>query len=186
MYARVLKNGKYFHVTNTHTQSDSVGDESYIRNWQYSLIREIVDRQNIPTSEMVFMGGDYNEDRACSQGLGPSCTRPDPANCQVDGNGEGTYYKDLKRITRAEIPTIDGIAPGVGAFTHDTSQNPFLASRWAGEACDTWDLLLDYVFYSTAHKRPTSASCRILTPTDNNDGSDLSDHFPITCTYTGL
>ena len=77
MYARIYKDDKYFHITNTHTQSDSLGDEFETRLGQYEVIKEIVDRQEIPAIEMVFMGGDYNEDKACSQGVvGPSCVRP--------------------------------------------------------------------------------------------------------------
>lgn len=60
IYAEIVKNGKAYHVTNTHTASFDTAEARALRQEQFQQIRALVDAQNIPATEPVMMGGDLN------------------------------------------------------------------------------------------------------------------------------
>ncbi len=55
-----LKNGKAYHVTSTHTASFDTTEARALRQEHFQQIRALVDQQNIPATEAVMMGGDFN------------------------------------------------------------------------------------------------------------------------------
>jgi len=170
MYVRVNKDGQYYHVANTHTQSDSTGDDHDIRLGQYDIIRDIIVRSNIGPDELVLMGGDFNEDKYCSS-IQSGLDAPLCENQQ--------YYNNMVEALNAGHASI----VGEQQYTYDTTQNELLGEEWADHDCHTMQLHLDYIFYSQSHKIPEdNSSCEILVA-KAADGSDLSDHLPITCTY---
>ena len=60
IYAEILKNGKAYHVTSTHTASFDTTAARALRQEHFQQIRALVDKQNIPTFDAVLMGGDFN------------------------------------------------------------------------------------------------------------------------------
>ena len=60
VYAEVIKNGKAYHVTNTHAASFDTDSARAVRQIQFQQIRALVDEQDIPVWEPVMMGGDFN------------------------------------------------------------------------------------------------------------------------------
>lgn len=59
-YAEVIKNGKAYHVFATHTASFDTDTARDYRQRQFRQIREFAHAQNIPTTDTVVYGGDFN------------------------------------------------------------------------------------------------------------------------------
>jgi len=175
MYAKINKDGKYYHVFDTHTQSNSVdwvpGHEA--RMVQYKRIREFVEDLEIPKTELVLLGGDFNEDKTHGK------------------EHESNEYKAmLKELHAEEVPIL-----GENQHTQSTYLNNLLMKLWEGDP--TWSEyreLLDYVLpYYGDNGHPTQALpddtsfCEILIPQwpkgCNNRECMLSDHFPMTCNF---
>jgi len=156
MYAKIQKDGKNIHVFNTHTMSDSNGDNHEERQYQFGVLRQFVDQMNIPNDELVLIGGDFNE---------------------VYEN-TSQYQTMLSLLNGGEIP----LSSTSHTYTFDTEENAFLKSMRPDTVTRKW---LDYVFYDQSSLMPNidESSCDILLAKDAN-GDDLSDHFPITCSVT--
>lgn len=60
IYAEIIKDGKAYHVTNTHAASFDTDEARALRQVQFQQIRDFVDSKNIPSWEPVMMGGDLN------------------------------------------------------------------------------------------------------------------------------
>ena len=60
IYAELIKDGKAYHLTNTHAASFDTDDAREDRLEQFGQIRDLVDAQGIPSWEPVLMGGDKN------------------------------------------------------------------------------------------------------------------------------
>jgi sphingomyelin phosphodiesterase len=62
VYARINKKGLNYHVIATHAQAEdnSCLDPAAIRKTQFTEIQDFISSHNIPTDEVVFMGGDFN------------------------------------------------------------------------------------------------------------------------------
>ena len=59
-YAEVIKNGKAYHVFATHTASFDTDTARDYRQRQFRQIREFAHAQNIPATDTVVYGGDFN------------------------------------------------------------------------------------------------------------------------------
>jgi exonuclease III len=166
LYAQIQKGDSLIHVFDTHTQSDSYGDEHSVRMSQYEMFHNFIIKQKIPEDQLILLGGDFNEDKYF----------PNPED--LPPPFEGQYYKEmLHDLDASAFPIL-----GSNFHTQSTEQNPFLAELWEGTDTASFELLLDYVLAFRQGMTPAdSSSCEILHPTDP-DGGMLSDHFPMTCT----
>lgn len=170
MYAKINKNGQYYHVFNTHTRSNSSGDESARRREQFDVITDFVISENIPSDEMILLGGDFNEDKW--------------HNGDATENISGPDYNTMLEILEAEEIKQRGPIK----FSQDTERNNLLERMWIGD--ETWEEfaeLLDYVFADKKGLIPDETSfCEIVIPQwpkgCNSAECMLSDHFPNTCT----
>ena len=169
LYAKVIKNNQPVHIFNLHANSDSVGDYHDVRVKQFEIVNKFIESKDIPTSELVLIGGDMNEDKDCRMF---TCDRQ--ANCE-----DQSYYNEmLTTLSAGEVEVETG---DTNPWTYNTEENAFLKSLYEGEECSQHQYLLDYIFYSNKHQKPGESSvCRVLNPL-SEDGKDLSDHFPLDC-----
>ena len=178
LYAKIRHTDEtIIHAFNTHTESDSLGNMHETRVGQFRRTKDFIDRKNIPEDEMVFLGGDMNEDYFCKEDDNAAC--PDQYK-PVFQNHE-YYYRMLGILGANDAVWNDS---GNGLYTYNSDLNQLLATLYENEGCNVKLQILDYVSYSNDHKRPNldTSSCHVERPTDT-DGYDLSDHLPVTCTY---
>ena len=154
LYTRIVKNGKPYHIFNTHLQSKSGGRK--IREDQIKYINKFMLKRNIPKNEPVIIVGDFNIDRLNHE------QRPE----QVE------QYKMLfKNLDVTEVVPKEG----------DVEFTSLFSKRQAEKIGGTGKELpkgqaIDHVFYSNKHLKPTDAW---LTVEQQKPLGDLSDHFPI-------
>ena len=175
LYANITKDGHNIHVFNMHTTSDSFGDNHDVRVEQFNLVKDFVDSKDIPSTELVLLGGDFNEDKDCRSN---TCNGTE-AKCTNQ-----TYYNKMIEILSADMPSYVG-----DSYTYDTEQNTLLKGLYSEEDCDYYRYTLDYIFYSMEHLIPSSdeSACEVVYPLASDGiGIDLSDHLPVSCTYSGL
>jgi sphingomyelin phosphodiesterase len=64
VYVKLNKNGHFYHVIGTHMQSEdercSDGEDLSVRKSQMNEMKEFITKKNIPTNEVVYIGGDLN------------------------------------------------------------------------------------------------------------------------------
>ncbi|WP_227173462.1 sphingomyelin phosphodiesterase [Marinobacter sp. CA1] len=60
VYAEVIRDGKAYHVTATHTASFDSDEARALRQQQFRQIRALVDDKQVPAFDAVMMGGDFN------------------------------------------------------------------------------------------------------------------------------
>jgi len=163
MYAKIEKDGENYHVFNTHTQSNSVREHHDTRLGQYIKIREFASELELPPTELILFGGDFNENK-------------------YKENNNQRYYRGMLEELHAVEPKVEGNLQ----YSLSTSENPFLASLWGAQS---FEQLLDYVLVSRHGKTPRNSHCEILKPQWPQDCGTaecmLSDHFPYTCTFEG-
>jgi len=169
LYTKVTKDGRSIHLFNLHANSDSRGDNHDIRVKQFNKIRDFVDSKDIPSDELVLMGGDFNEDKDCRL-----------RRCEGGAKCEGqTYYNEMIEILSAGVPDTTSN----NTFTYNTEMNALLKSLYSGTDCEYFQYTLDYIFYSENHLVASDSSyCEVLNPM-TSDGKDLTDHLPVACTY---
>jgi len=174
LHANITKDGHNIHFFNMHTLSDSFGDNHDIRVEQFNIVKDFVDSKDIPSNELVLLGGDFNEEKDCSSN---TCNGTE-AYCTNQ-----TYYNEMIEILSADVPTYLG-----DGYTYDTEQNTLLKGLYSGEDCDYYQYTLDYIFYSKEeHMMPSEEStCEVVYPLDGDKGIDLSDHLPVSCIFSGL
>ena len=161
LYAKILKDGKPFHVFSTHTQAKThKKDEkpplgAKIREKQWGRIRAFIDSLNIPKTEPVLIVGDMNIDKA----------NPEK---RADRYAE---YKRMLEILNATDVEIDK-AKSFG-YTSLFDQEKVEKSKIPGQ----W---IDYVLYSNTHLKPTKAQAYVpVTDATAKEWENLSDHFPL-------
>jgi len=185
MYARINKDGKKYHVFNSHTQSNSAGDGHPIREKQFLKIRQFVTSFNIAEDELIMLGGDFNEDYFHDY---------DKRENGVEHNNNHDY-EDMVSLLDADIDPkkLPVMAEGL-KYSQDTEKNKMLKAMWLGDKkYGTSQELLDYVFISKnlkfgdQLKADKTSFCEILIPQVpkgcNEADCMLSDHFPNTCTF---
>mmetsp|Transcript_734 Transcript_734/g.1044 ORF Transcript_734/g.1044 Transcript_734/m.1044 type:complete len:432 (+) Transcript_734:98-1393(+) len=163
MEAEILKDGISHHVHNTHTLSNSVREEHTRRLVQYMAIR--MAGANKSPNDSVLFAGDMNEDKY---------------NHDVGDR----YYQAMLRELDAWEPKMIGNQK----FSYDNVNNPLPGIYYPPKE-EEYQELLDYVLVSNTHLQPVDSHCEILTPVwPENCGNDVScqvsDHYPVTCTYT--
>lgn len=154
LYAEIIKNGKAYHVTSTHTASFDTTEARALRQVQFQQIRQLVNQQNIPNFDAVLMGGDFNVNKF----LWPQ------------------DYQDMLNNLNATAP----ISTGYTASTFDPRVNKLAGAAGSGGTTVEY---LDYVVSSNTHRQPIQSrnDVRILRSTADPVFMtwDLSDHFPV-------
>jgi endonuclease/exonuclease/phosphatase family metal-dependent hydrolase len=154
IYAEIIKNGKAYHVTSTHTASFDTDEARALRQVQFKQIRQLINQQNIPSFDAVLMGGDFNVNKF----LWPQ------------------DYQDMLTNLNATAP----ISTGYTASTFDPRVNKLAGAAGSGGSTVEY---LDYVVASNTHRQPTQSrnDVRILRTTADPLYMtwDLSDHFPV-------
>ena len=71
VYVKVNKKGRFYHVIGTHTQSEDsmcgIGKAAEIRSSQFKSIKKFIEDKNIPSNEIIFIGGDLNVNKNSSE-----------------------------------------------------------------------------------------------------------------------
>lgn len=154
IYAEVIKNGKAYHVTSTHTASFDTDEARALRQVQFQQIRSLVNAQNIPSVDAVLFGGDFNVNKL-------------------------VFPTDYAQML-ANLNATNPVSTGYTASTFDPRINT-LAGRAGsgGEAVE----YLDYVVYANDHRQPVQSrnDVRVLRSAAAPVFMtwDLSDHFPV-------
>ena len=69
IYTKIMKEGTPIHLFGTHTISDAEGPKHETRCLQYAIMRDFIDKKNIPGNEVILLAGDMNEDLLSTPGL---------------------------------------------------------------------------------------------------------------------
>lgn len=153
LYAEIIKDGKAYHVTNTHAASFDTDEARALRMVQFQQIRDLVNDQAIPGGEAVMFGGDLNVNKL---------------KWQDD-------YVQMLAILDATDPASTG-----HDATFDPRINEL--SQAFGSGGDTVEYL-DYVVYANDHRQPVASRNDVRVPRSTVDSLwrlwDLSDHFPV-------
>ncbi|MFP5383017.1 MAG: sphingomyelin phosphodiesterase [Gammaproteobacteria bacterium] len=153
IYAEVIKGGKAYHVTSTHTASFDTEEARALRQEQFQQIRALVDAQNIPAFDAVMMGGDFNVNKLL-------------------------WPQDYAQML-VNLVATDPASTGHDA-TFDPRIN--ILSGAAGSGGETVEYL-DYVVYSNTHRQPSQSRNDVRVPRTGVaplfHTRDLSDHFPV-------
>ena len=87
VYLKVNKKGRFYHVIGTHTQSEDsmcgIGKAAEIRSSQFKSIKKFIEDKNIPSNEIIFIGGDLNVNKNSSEYL--------PMLSDLDANAPNAY-----------------------------------------------------------------------------------------------
>lgn len=154
IYAEIIKDGKSYHITSTHTASFDTTAARQLRQQQFLQIRDLVDAQGIPASEAVLMGGDFNVNKL----LWP-----------------GDYAQMLTNLN-----ATDPVSTGYTEATFDPRVNQNATAAGSGGSTVEY---LDYVVYANDHLQPNAArnDVRVLRSVAPSVWGtwDLSDHFPV-------
>lgn len=154
IYAEVIKNGKAYHVTSTHTASFDTAEARALRQVQFQQIRALVNAQGIPSFEAVLFGGDFNVNKLIFP---------------------GDYAQML-----ANLNATDPVSTGYTASTFDPRINKLAGRAGSG---GTGVEYLDYVVYANDHRLPVQSrnDVRVLRSAAAPVFMtwDLSDHFPV-------
>ncbi|PKM23219.1 MAG: phospholipase [Gammaproteobacteria bacterium HGW-Gammaproteobacteria-14] len=153
IYAEVIKNGKAYHVTNTHAASFDTAEARALRQVQFQQIRTLINNRNIPAFDAVMMGGDFNVNKLI-------------------------WPQDYAQML-ANLVATDPLSTGHDA-TFDPRIN--ILSGAAGSGGETVEYL-DYVVYSNTHRQPVQSRNDVRIPRTAVaplfHTRDLSDHYPV-------
>ena len=174
-YVKVNKHGYTYHIIGTHMQADH-GNNIYplTRTKQLEEIRELVDSLNIPKSEPVIVGGDFNITYA-----------------------EDEKNQNIKKILGGEYNYI--FKPNYGSFSAITNNYAKCLAEYMNYPLN-YDHTLDYIVYLNDYLQPinNASMCviplKVLTPLywkymekklPETQGyySDPSDHYPVVAEY---
>ena len=150
-YVSINKLGTPYHLFNTHMDAFNDPPDILMRITQMELFNDFIDSLNIPTSEAVFMGGDFNVDRISNK-LGE--------------------YDSLWTTMKGEEPLYTG-----RAVTWDTDYNFYhLTESDTSEHLDYVISHKDYLSPSTASNNAILLRSNHL---EMFNVFDLSDHDPV-------
>jgi endonuclease/exonuclease/phosphatase family metal-dependent hydrolase len=154
IYAEIIKGGKAYHLTSTHTASFDTTEARTLRQEQFLQIRDLVDDQSIPSTDAVLMGGDFNVNKL----LWPT-----------------DYAQMLTNLN-----ATDPVSTGYTEATFDPRVNENAGAAGSGGTTVEY---LDYVVYANDHRQPTTSrnDVRVLRSVASSVWGtwDLSDHFPV-------
>lgn len=99
LYAEIIKDGKAYHVTNTHAASFDTEEARTLRQEQFQQIRDFVDSKNIPSWEPVMMGGDLNVNKFTHPGdhadMLANLDASEPANTGYEATYDARVNKNI-------------------------------------------------------------------------------------------
>jgi phospholipase C len=170
LYARLLKEGRPYHVLGTHCQAapepavrlgyrligrDAEKEFEQHRMAGFDIVRRFIEELALPADELVLIAGDLNTDRI----------------------GAPRQFDEMLSRLDAVFPSP---APGSATATFDPTRNR-LASGGAGQ----W---IDYVLWSRSHLAPAAARIEALPHLAQGEWrrhrlgrkqETLSDHYPV-------
>lgn len=153
-YAEVIKNGKAYHVLATHTASFDTDTARDYRQRQFRQIREFAQAQNIPVTDTVVYGGDFN----------------------VNKRKFPTDYQQMFANLSADEPQYAGYTES----TFDPRINAYAGSALSGGENIEY---LDYVVVSNEFAIRTENINTVKVPRTTVANLwkhwNLSDHFPV-------
>ncbi|WP_148713792.1 sphingomyelin phosphodiesterase [Chitinolyticbacter meiyuanensis] len=151
-YVQVLKNGKVYHLANTHAPSFDTDEARQMRRYAFGQIRTLLDGQQIPAADALLIAGDMNVNKY---------KFPDD-------------YAQMQSILRATAPTSTGYVN-----TFDASVNLNAGNGVSGGTVEYLDYVL--VGNGHRPPRTASNDVRVLRTlrSDLWKVRDLSDHFPV-------
>lgn len=154
MYAEVIKGGKAWHLLATHTASFDTDEARRLRQIQFGQMRTLAASLNIPASDTVIYGGDFN----------------------VNKRKFADDYAGMLANLNADEPAYGGYTEA----TFDPRINPYAGGPLSGGANVEY---LDYLVVSREYGAASHNLNSVWIPR-SSDGSlwpasNLSDHFPV-------
>ena len=153
-YAEIIKEGQAYHLFATHTASFDTDSARANRQTQFRQIRNLAQNLNIPQSEMVVYGGDFNVNK-----------RKFPID-----------YQNMLSNLQASEPSYAGYTES----TFDPRINSFAGQPGSGGENVEY---LDYIVVSNEYKSVESNTNTVKVPRTTAEPLwkhwDLSDHFPV-------
>lgn len=154
VYAEIIKQGKAYHLTSTHTASFDSDEARALRQQQFQQIRALADAQAIGPQDALLMGGDFNVNKLKFPG----------------------DYADMLY----HLAATDPVSTGYTAATFDPRVNQNAGAAFSGGDAVEY---LDYVVFSNDHRLPVESRNDVRVPRSLAAplwGTwDLSDHFPV-------
>jgi len=162
VYVKVNKEGRFYHVIGTHTQAeDSLcgsGKAAEIRRSQFRTIKKFIEDKNIPSNEIIFIGGDLNVNRNNSSEYSTMLT-------DLDANAPNAYA--------GWTATWDTATNGIANYNFPKSSAEYLdyilvakkhaqPNFWHNQALDV-----------------PSARWRVQSVGRTYEYKDYSDHYPV-------
>ena len=153
-YAEVIKNGKAYHLLATHTASFDTDTARDYRQRQFRQMRDFAQAQNIPASDTVVYGGDFN----------------------VNKRKFPTDYQQMFANLSADEPQYAGYTES----TFDPRINAFAGNGLSGGENIEY---LDYVVVSNEFAKRNENINTVKIPRSTVASLwkhwNLSDHFPV-------
>lgn len=130
MYARIQKDGKYYHLYSTHLQTRE--RNAHLRRAQFHRIKRLIDSKKHPKGEPVIIMGDFNINSA----------HPD-----IDKSNYQEYLDFLKILNATDVKTRAGEYPYSSEFKTDKEKQKYGSD---GQK-------IDYMLYLNDHLKPAKA-----------------------------
>lgn len=153
-YAEIIKHGKAYHLVATHAASSDSTQARENRQKQFRQMRELIQRQSIPKSEVVLYGGDFNVNKR--------------------------KFPDDYQSMLANLASIEPDYAGYTESTFDPRINSFAGKTLSGG--DNVEYL-DYIVVSKEYAATAGNNNTVKVPRTGTESLwehwDLSDHFPV-------
>lgn len=162
VYAKINRNGEYYHVIGTHVQAEDSscgsGEAKGIRIQQFQAIADFVRERNIPANEVVFIGGDMN----------------------VNRHNSYEYQYMMSALNAANPTSYAGVST-----TWDPKTNDIAYYNYPNDASE----YLDYIFVDSSHAQPSqwqnlaidplAPQWKVTATSKTYWYTDYSDHYPV-------
>ena len=156
-YAEIIKQGKAYHLVATHTASFDTDVARQNRQRQFKQMHDFIAAHNIPVTETVIYGGDFNVNKR-------------------------KFADDYRNM----MENLGAIAPEYAGYTESTFDpriNGFAGKALSGGENIEY---LDYIVVSNKHKAKPENTNTVLVPRTSDERLwkhwNLSDHFPVIST----
>lgn len=152
VYAKIIKGKKAYHFINTHTAAYDTDKAREVRLGQIAELKTFIKQQNIPSSDALLIGGDFNINKL---------------------KWLTTDYQKMLDVLNVTAP----ISTGYSTSTYDPTVN-----KWAKDGGDVPEYLDFVFWSNEHRKPTQAVNdVRIFRSTSESMFStlDLSDHFPV-------
>ncbi len=165
-YAKIDKMGLIFHIFATHLEAGFEIGHHATRKAELKLLAQFVQSKNIPKTDIVLIGGDFNINYI-----------DNPVSSFRENTDE---YLTLLNILQVNLPTIEGYR-----YTCDPRINDLADKAIQPE-------FIDYIFVARGYRVPRSSNLEVVKIKEanawtseylSNEYHDLSDHFPVRGTF---